>query len=343
MNKRSFPCQPHPPSSFFHAILICSLFSFYITACNNFIVILGGMSSKCAATSRPIGQDGFKGAEELTPANWETLVVDNLASSAEKLLPTDYSRMVVPGLTLNNDNSKPATIGMFIQGDLLNKIDKFLATKFWPVTDKNIHLVFAQLPGNLFKFGEEMTSEIVDSSEIEFYFIKKKDGVKVENTEATELGVGNFCLKAHLIHTKPNRAAYYISLFPESEATLRRDHPLCCNPRFPGINILNGELNIHIKTSTWFKEKSTGCPILPAICLGANPVSHPITLSMKAVKEALSVLLCKAIKPENKKNHTLLLPRWLAITTGGEKELHTCTPEFIWPLPTTPVTGNSNF
>ena len=311
-------------------------------------MIVSMSSNKPRNPSRPIGGDGFNGTEELSPADWASLVVDDLTSSAKNLLPTDYSLMVVPGLSLNNENSKPSTLGLFLQGDLLKKINKFPATKFWPlVTNKNVHIVFNQLPGNLFRFGNDMTSDLVDSSEIEFRFIKKvkyEDDVIVEKAEATELGVGNFCLKAHLIPTKPNRAAYYISLFPESEATLRRDHPLCCNPRFPGINILNGELNIHIKTSTWFKEKSTGCPILPAISLGANEASHPIILFlMKVVKEALSVLLCKALQPENKKNHTLLLPRWLAITTGGEKELHTCTPEFIWPLPTTPVTGNSNF
>ena len=299
-------------------------------------MIVSMSSNKPRNPSRPIGGDGFNGTEELSPADWASLVVDDLTSSAKNLLPTDYSLMVVPGLSLNNDNSKPSTLGLFLQGELLKKINKFPATKFWPlVTNKNLHIVFNQLPGNLFRFGNDMTSDLVDSSEIEFRFIKKvkKDDVIVEKAEATELGVGNFCLKAHMTPTKPNRAAYYISLFPESEATLRRDHPLCCNPRFPGINILNGELNIHIKTSTWFKEKSTGCPILPAICLGANPVSHPITLSMKAVKEALSVLLRKALKPENNKNHDLLLRRWQAIKTGGERELRDCTPDFSWQGP----------
>ena len=281
--------------------------------------------------TRKIKGSEFEGEENLSAAEWSKLVVDSLTNSAAKLFPAwTGDPVVIPGMTLSNDNSKASNLNVFVQGDLLDgKAKAVLASRFWPMQDNNVYLSLPTLPGDIFKFSGSLTSDLLDSSRIEHAFTRAGNPLPPE--EATDLGAGNFCLKLHLRPTQATWVAFSVSLFPSSQADLLEHHPLATNGAFPGICISAGELKLQPRSAEKFVEKATGCPVLPALRLGGTA---PISLTIKEVKAALAALFRKALLPENKQNHSTLLPRWSAIQECGVSKLLDGTPELMWPLPT---------
>ena len=282
-------------------------------------------------SARKIDSADFEGAEELDAGDWRRLGGSSLPSSASDLFPEWTGEpLVIPGLTLTNDNAAAANLSVFVQGDLLEgKKKAVLASRFWPVSDNAIYLNFPSIPGDLFKFGSNMTSSLVDSSRIEHEFTKS--GAILAPEEVSDAGVGDFCLKLHLRPTQAAWTAFSISLFPASETTLNADHPQCKNPVFPGICILTGELKLQPRASELFVERATGCPVLPAISTGGD---SPIAIKVKEIKAAIAALFRKAVLPENKQNHGTLGARWAAIQQHGPSKLSDGTPDLLWPLPT---------
>ena len=275
----------------------------------------------------------FQGTEELVIEDIVSLSVEGFGLSAEPLLSNlNWSRGVfaLSGLKLAPDNLRVLSSSMFLLGSVFSH-KKLNASNFWNFaapTTLTLSIpdasVFQFLNGNLF-------SEYLDASTFTYSFSQARTPVSAPLL--SDAGFFGFTLRAHLMPISATYTKLWISLTPFPLDTLLSDHPLASSPTFPGLKVLEGDIPLGPASSGPPLTKNWGCPISPAILLGAplgDSDNFPSALTLTA---AISAMLRKAIKPDLYSKSSKLLDRCQLILDNGASKLRNPPLDFIWPLP----------
>lgn len=289
-----------------------------------------------------IGGTGFEGIQPLNIELIKKLEVAQVSGIPNKLLQ-NWSGGIVGIVTTNltNDNRRVDNCNFLLMGNIFSTSQKTIgASKFWDMPG-NINLCIKETDTSIFKFKGSLSSELVDSDDINFSITK--DNQEIEDSDMDSLNFPGFSLRAFINPISAERAKIIIVLYPLPKDTLLDEHPLANKPQFPGIQLFNAEFNFAPLAST-FPPTGHGLPFLPAI-LPSQPFdilpNHP---SGQDFKVAIAALMRRTTKPECKLNHNMLLPRWEEIQSEGDSLLKDLTPDLIWPLPTAtpPHLGRNN-
>ena len=150
-----------------------------------------------------IRSDAFAGCDELTWQDLEALRVTSARDAADKLVESWTGGVV--GLTmfhLNNDRRKVDNVEFLLLGTLFDDNAKLVATnKVFP--ESNAKLVLSDLNCEIFKFNNSLTSNLVDSSELNVCFKGSATGPELSEAELAERKLGPLSLRT--MSTRPQR------------------------------------------------------------------------------------------------------------------------------------------
>ena len=277
-----------------------------------------------------IGGPGFSGNLPLTLDDVKRLEISKVDDIPGKLLQNWSGGIVgLVCLSLSNDNRRVQNGNFVLLGNFLDVSKSFSASTYWDVP-AGIALVLKDVDCKVFKFGDSLSSDLVDSEDFDFHFTR--DGTEITDEEEEHLGLHGFAIRAFIAPLSGERAKLSLVLFPRSAASLEETLPLSSRAAFPGISLTSAEFNFAPLASA-FLSTNHGMPFFPAL-LPSQPFSSlPNFPSLLELKAAVTGVLRKLTKPECKKNHTTLLPRWEELISEGEVALKELTPDLLWPLP----------
>jgi hypothetical protein len=278
--------------------------------------------------------DEFAGADELSAEQLDRLLVDNFTDVAGSLMSEwDADGLVIiPMVTLNNTNSAISNANVILQGRMFHPKKDVSAKRFFRTEDAAIQLVIKSLDARKFKFRGRLSSELLDCSDVDYSLTK--EGRELTYEELSAMDFAGFCLRAFINPTPPaGWAKIDVSVYPLAEEELRAKYSLAADPRFPGLSLAHptGLVPMGPLSSTLFPEADWGCPIAPAILALTSTAAHPLSVTAKALKQALAGILRTNIKADNQRNYSYLIPRWEEILAKGQAGLSVGTPDFIWP------------
>ena len=231
------------------------------------------------------------------------------------------------GLTLSNDNSiiekaSPIVIGKFTR-------HTFPANLMWNFKEK-LFLRFEALDLNKFVFNGSMTSNLLDSSKIEYTFIKRNGALISEITLAGQ-GFLGFSLRLFLQPISTTLTKLTLVCYPLSVEGLKKAHPLYNNPAFPGILLLQMKILLGVSTTNLISTKF-GSPILPIVKVAKSLDDYDQIPSSRDISVAMSRILRSITIPETRLSLKLLLNRWEEINENGASSIRQLTPNVIWPV-----------
>lgn len=237
--------------------------------------------------------------------------------------------LFVPFVELSQDNKRVANANVALKGQLFS--DPVQATKLWEVDD-SIILKLNKIDLSLFRFNGSLQSDILDHSQVEYSFNKKRGGEEVDPVEISQTGFEGFSLRAYLIPSSGLMSKLLITIYPFPEDVLFENYPQAKNTKFPGINANEVDISMGIDVATVL-DRPVGSPILPAIIPG-SPLSVVATIPPAGeILSRLATLLRTAVVPELRSSRSALFNRFDSIEEKGEENLKNIPPEVIWPEP----------
>lgn len=281
----------------------------------------------------------FAGSSPLTVDDLSLLQVDSFGPQAAVLLDDlNWSQEVIAitGLKLAPDNRRILSSSVFLLGSLFE--DKSVnAANFWNL-ESAISLILSIPDSSIFSFPNgSLCSEFLDSSSFKFSFKQGETTLSKEDQAAA--GIHGFSLRAHLMPISATFTRIWITLVPISLASLIADHPLATNPAFPSIKLIDRDIPLGPPSDGPPLSKVWGCPITPAVILGAPLDEAPNVPQTSAMIAAISAMLRKAVRPEIVQNSTNLYKRLQSLLNHGVSKLKDQPLDFIWPLPVALVTA----
>jgi hypothetical protein len=272
----------------------------------------------------------------LSPTHQKSLLVEAFNNATEKLVPSWNKELVVMvGLTANNTNSKVANARILVQGTFNLERKTYKAANFWEFEDPAIKFSLSNLDARQFKFSEGCSSDYLSGEDCDFRFKSGERSLSDEQLET--LKFPGFALRAHVAPINPaGWANLSISLFPETRANLLARFPdTAAAPNFPGFNLFSGVVPMGPRADAIFPDLECGTPILPAIMPGVSDLEEFVLfLETTDILHAMSSLLRKAVKLDNKKHFRTLSSRWAEIESKKAGGLLAAAPEALWPTST---------
>ena len=277
--------------------------------------------------------DSFNGTRDLSRQDCAALSFPNLATAVDSLIPTHNGGIL--GLTaahLSEDNSKIDNFTFHTLGELC--IDGpliFKSSKFFPFTDHQL-VVTSIRTGNFF-FPGTLTSNLVDHTQIEYFFRRDAAGPPLSLGEAHDLGFRGFSLKFFATPYMERWAKFTILIFPIDKVSILERFAFAEDPRMPGLQFEGGDFQLTPGQNDVLQEADWGQPILP-ILLSETEVSENSDFpSSNDLRTAMALLLRKARRPEVKKNLDFLTQRWNELSERGAAALKDVNPDTRWPAP----------
>ena len=281
----------------------------------------------------------FSGTDPLTVEDFAILSVDGFGSQAAELLDgLNWSKEVyaLTGIKLAPDNRRIVSSTVFLLGSIF-KNKPFNAGNFWNLTTPTT-LSLSINDASVFTFPNgSLCSEFLDSSTFKFSF---KQGETTLSTAAQiEAGINGFSVRTLIMPISASKSKLWITIVPISLSDLLTAHPLATNPAFPSLKLLDGDIPLGPASDGPPLDKDWGCPISPAVVLGAPLEEAPNVPLSSTVLAALSAMLRKAVRPEIVTKYNKLLERMQELLDHGVSKLKDLPLEFIWPLPSVPSTS----
>ena len=298
------------------------------------------MSSRRTRTPPAITGDELAGRDEIPDDLLLRLLVNSNLEAGLNLIE-GWNKKVVALISckLDSFNKKPASTNLLLQGAVCEGVKAKTAARFWPIEDNTVLLHIKPFEAGLFKFPNGLTSDFVDSSEVNFGF--KNGNADIPPSQLNDLGISGFALRANVQPCQPaGWAKLAINLFPMDKKALLQRFQSANDPSFPGLNIFKGMIEINPTTASFDDDCSWGAPFLPAIIPGANFNDAPLDLNTNELRNAVFSLLRQAKGTECKSNQANLEKRWSELEAANAKELPAIQPDFLWPSPSLPVTVN---
>ena len=291
------------------------------------------MAKRVAVISTVIDGKEFEGDELLSGEEWSKLVVKSFHNVGPSLLPNwNEAPTVIVIAELTNDCSHIDSLGIITEGRVFNTREKLVAAnKVWNFKQKQLKLKIFPLDLGIFRFMGRMWSEFIDSSEVKAMFINEGD----ENLELKDLGAQGFTgfsLRLFLLPISVSQVKVTMVLYPFDKEALLKNHPLAIRPEFPGVSVtvITADLGIQKSVVT---DKQICSPVLPAI-KSASPVDLASTVPTPAeVSAKISTLFGTVRVPEVKTTVKSLWERMSNIAEGGESQLESISPQFLWKAP----------
>ena len=281
--------------------------------------------------SKVISNPSFTKLGNLTVNDFKRLSCTSFTDVARKIHESwDDEPILIVGLNLSQDNSEIANAKTLFQGILFKNDPKVIkASNLWPFGE-NLSLRLNEIECQQFEFKGQLTSELVDSSDLDFSILR--DGEELDLEELNIMGFTGFSCRVFLMPVAAQRMKATLLLYPLPVDELLQANPLTKNERFPGIVIHREEFELGFNPTS-LVDKPVGGPILPAILPGTSLKAGSKVPQMAEVQARCADLLRQVISPECKANHSTLNTRWEEIRAGGESQLKLISPEFIWPEP----------
>lgn len=237
--------------------------------------------------------------------------------------------LFVPFVELSPDNERVINANVTLRG--LTYPESVPGGKLWEMED-SIMLKINRIELSSFQFKGTLQSELLDHSQLEYTFIKKRGGEEMDPAEIQDMGFEGFSLRAYIIPSTSLVSKLLITIYPFPEDLLIETYPQAKNNKFPGISGGELDINMGIEVATVL-DKPVGSPILPAIIPG-SPLSTIATIPPASeIISRLSTLLRSAIIPELRSSKSALFNRYDSIEEKGEENLKTISLEMIWPEP----------
>ena len=247
------------------------------------------------------------------------------------------SPLAVPFIQLSPDNTRVENANLVLEGFIFEEPKLIAAAKLWEM-EESFMLKINKLNLSLFKFSGSLQSAILDHSNIDFTFVKKK-GEEIDPASIQEMGWQGFSLRAYLLPISGLVSKLLIVIYPHPKDVLLELFPQAKNPRFPGISFGEQDVDMGID-STSVLDNNIGTPLLPGIIPG-SPLSTITAIPTAAeIVSRLSKLMRTALNPETRSSRTALLNRYISIEEKGEENLKAGLLDLVWPEPA-PVNINS--
>ena len=306
------------------------------------ISFITDMSNRAKSKKGPtvITGDQFRADSSLTLDTIKSWTVDSIDRAAEQLIPEwNGHELGMVTFSLSNDNKAVHNARFVLQGEMFKDSVKVVnANLFWTFPGAVPHqLVLETIPCSLFTFRDNLVSNLVDASELD-YSLRPTGKQPLIGTELDDVGFKGFCLRAYIWPTSPCWAKLVILLYPLSKDELAREQPLSVHAAFPGLSLLSVTFPLSQEAK---RGARYGLPFLPAIRPGAPFDSCPHFPPAGELVAAAAALLRKTTYPEIKSNANYLRRRWSDLKDGGHNPdaLKAQPLTLTWPTPSTTVPG----
>ena len=291
------------------------------------------MAKRVAVVPTVIDGKEFEGDELLTGEEWAKVVVKSFNNIGPSILPNwNEAPTVIVIAELTNDCSQIDSLGIVTEGKVFNTREKLVAAnKVWNFKQKQLKLKIFPLDLGIFRFMGRMWSEFVDSSDVKAMFINEGE----ENLELKDLGAqgfAGFSLRLFLMPISVSQVKVTMILYPFDKEALLKNYPLAQRPEFPGVSVTVITADLGIPKSV-ITDKQICSPVLPAIKCAAPVELANIIPTPAEVSAKISMLFGSVRVPEVKTTVKSLWERMSNISAGGESQLETLSPQFVWKAP----------
>lgn len=276
-----------------------------------------------------IASPDFRGEVQLSATNVREWCVASFEEAAASLLDEWNGGIIgLAGISLSSDNRVIENADFLLQGAILEDDDrqKVSANKFWTLPTKT-SLVFRDLDASAFVFEQNLVSNYVSHTALEYDFLDK-DGTPLSPESLEAVGISGFCIRAFVVPFQANWANLHVLLYPWELDKLREDYPLYSDPKFPGVQAF--KLKFPLGPPAMLKW---GHPINPAVLPGAPVDDHHAFPSGADFARAIAALFRAAVQPDTKSNSTSLAKRFAHMVENDHDPSTLNSPqlELIWP------------
>ena len=282
-------------------------------------------------TEKVIDDEGFTKKAELSNEVIQKLIVPSYNEAAKKIIRGwKNTPILMVGAKLAQDNKTLENIEPVLLGTLFRKTArKWVTTKFWNFKER-WDLKLQPIDLSLFRFGEGIRTNIVDSSELAYSFVDS-DGKEVPANVLADNGFNGFCVRIYLAPSSAYASKLKLVMYPASKATLELEQQHSGDGRFPGLLITSSEIEMGIAYSQ-VTDKSFGTTICPVLISQQQYDATSEVPTAEHVVACISSLLRTAMTPETCPDHKTLWERWAEIKQEGAAKLRTMAREHVWPL-----------
>ena len=284
-----------------------------------------------------IAGDGFTGEAGLSLEDWKDLSVTTAVDAPRAILDNWEGKILgYCSVELNNDNTAILNAKFNLAGSLWDqRAPAISAHRFWQGLENGTTLHFPTVNSNVFVFNSgTLVSDLVGHQQIEHVW--QRDNAPIQLSHG-------FCLRAFVAPTEELWASLWVILYPLAKEELLTAHPQAADPRFPGLEVTCVHFRLGIVASTFLNGASWGSPLLPVVIPGASWDTHNVPPAAASLKKAIADTLRTAARPEIKKNHSTLAPRWNEINEAGPTSLKALPPYEIWPEASAPPPQRGSF
>ena len=280
----------------------------------------------------PITSHRFEFKDVLTANDLKRVCAPSFTTAAAALIEGwDKEPVLMVGLHLSPENDQVTNSSALLQGTLYKTGKNLEVPKIWN-TKANLLLKIEPLDLSKLALGGNMTSEYLDSKDIEHSFVDRDKAAVADADLLAANGVNGFCLRVFLAPATTKSANMTVLLFPASLDTLQADHPLRERSAFPGVVITRAEIMLGPQTKN-ITDKVYGSPIMPVLC-PSNPILTTTKVpDMCQIAGSIAALMQKAQAPDCKNGHKTLLESWELLKRDGESRLAKKTCDRSWPAP----------
>lgn len=302
-----------------------------------------------------IDKNLFAGREQITAAEWATLVSTSMGQQAvaELLESSGWDRKAAGcvGLKLSPDNSSILSGQLAIAGKWKDGKERIHAAKLFPGIGDNVFLELGLDDLSVFRFAaNEMWSEVVPGDSVPHKFVEvSKDGEReLDVAELEPVDGGTFSIRVITSLAKKCGMKWgiwlevSIMMFPGTEEQMADWATSYDEPNFPGIKLADSDVVILPtagKGKGSLKGKAWGCPIAPALVPGAPVAEVPINLAAKDVAAAVGSLLNLGCLAESCTHSASMYKRWDLFRTQPADAVRRPA-EKSWPGRATPATAS---
>ena len=278
-----------------------------------------------------IEDEGFTKKAELSNDVIKKLIVPSYNEAAKTIIKNwKNGPILMVGAKLALDNKTLENIEPVLLGTLFRKTArKWVTTKFWNFKE-SCQLKLQPIDLSLFRFGEGLRSNLVDSKELAYSFVDS-DGKEIPATTLADQGFNGFSIRLYLAPSSAYATKLKLVMYPASKDTLDNDHQYSQDGRFPGLLITSTEIDMGIAYSQ-VTDKSFGTTICPVLISQQQYDDTCEVPTAEHVVACISKLLRTAMTPETAPDHKALWERWGEIKREGVAKLRSMEREHVWPL-----------
>ena len=280
----------------------------------------------------------FRGESDLSADTVNKLAtVDTEKGVTEVLTRWGWEGQLIAGVVLavSTDGSTAQDGRFFVKGKLTEEPVTLQAGKLWPKADAEVMVTMMLPKGDNFKFEEgRVFSEYLELDRSQFVY--RKAGQTIEPGDWKKAHVGDLTLR---LFTQLDKSAngkegptlrYTLLSFSQSKEELV-DCQQASNPRWPGIKIAEGRLNLFPKA----REGTWGAPIFPILDLAMRADNSSQVPGGQELRYALSTIMRTACTPIACNSHAGVKKMQKALLENNREGDHR-EPSIVWPAAARP-------